>query len=142
MHFVGRIAYDQYRAVLRLSAVHVYLTYPFVLSWSVLEAMAAGCAVVASDTAPVREVMVDGVNARLVPFFDTAALAATVAKLLGDPGQRAALGGAARATIVERYDLATVCLPRQLRWVDGLAAYPSGVAPLPRRSPHGRVRGC
>lgn len=122
VHFVGRIAYDDYRAVLRLSSVHAYLTYPFVLSWSVLEAMAAGGAVVASDTAPVREVMADGVNARLVPFFDTAGLAATVAELLADPGQRAALGAAARATIVERYDLGTVCLPRQLRWVDALAA--------------------
>lgn len=121
VHFLGHLPYESYRAVLRLAAVHVYLTYPFVLSWSVLEAMAAGRAIVASDTAPVREVLRDGFNARLVPFFDSAALAAAVDALLAMPERRAALGGAARATAVAEYDRETICLPRQLAWVDALA---------------------
>ena len=126
VHFLGHIPYGQYRAVLLLSAVHAYLTYPFVLSWSLLEAMAAGRAIVASDTAPVREVLQDGVNARLVPFFDHAGFASSIAALLDAPDQRAALGAAARAAVVAGYDRDTVCLPRQLRWVDALAAIPRG----------------
>ena len=69
-HFLGRVPRAQYIKVLQVSAVHVYLTYPFVLSWSLLEAMACGCAVVASDTAPVKELIEDRVNGRLVGFGD------------------------------------------------------------------------
>lgn len=69
MHFLGKLPYAQYRRVLQVSAVHVYLTYPFVLSWSLLEALGSGCAVVASDTAPVREVIWDGENGMLVDYL-------------------------------------------------------------------------
>jgi glycosyltransferase involved in cell wall biosynthesis len=124
VHFVGRIPYDSYIALLQVSTVHVYLTYPFVLSWSLMEAMSAGCAIVASDTAPVREVMRDGETGVLVDFFDTAALAGAVGALADDPARRAALGAAARQHVVARYDLENVCLPQQFDWVARLAGGP------------------
>jgi glycosyltransferase involved in cell wall biosynthesis len=74
-HFMGRLPRAEYIKVLQVSAAHVYLTYPFVLSWSLLEAMACVVNLVASDTAPVREVVTDGVNGRLVPFFDPGVIA-------------------------------------------------------------------
>lgn len=81
-HFVGRLPYSDYVKVLQISAAHVYLTYPFVLSWSLLEAMACGCLIVGSDTAPVREVVRDGLNGRLRDFFDPVAIAENVLEAL------------------------------------------------------------
>lgn len=124
VHFVGQIPYPQFLALLQVSTVHVYLTYPFVLSWSLLEAMSAGCAIVASDTAPVREAIVHGRTGRLVDFFDPARLAAETVALLGDPAERARLGRQARELAVGRYDLRGFCLPRQLAWVGELAGQP------------------
>ena len=121
VHFVGALPYDAFVALLQVSTVHVYLTYPFVLSWSLLEAMSAGCAIVASDTAPLREVIVAGETGRMVGFFDRRALADAVCGLLADAGERARLGSNARAFAQARYDLKTVCLPRQIDWVDSLA---------------------
>lgn len=123
VHFVGRLAYPDFVQLLQLSIVHVYLTYPFVLSWSLLEAMSAGCAIVASATAPVREAIEHGVSGRLVDFFDPAALAGEIAALLEDKEQRAVLGARARAVAIQRYDLQGVCLPRQLAWVQALAGH-------------------
>ena len=129
VHFVGQLPYPGFIRLLQVSTVHVYLTYPFVLSWSLLEAMSVGCAIVASDTAPLREAIVDGSTGRLVSFFDAAALADTVAELCADAPARQQLGAAARDHAVSRYDLHTVCLPRQVAWVDALlAAGPSGSA--------------
>lgn len=85
VHFLGKLPYAQYRRMLQVSAVHVYLTYSFVLFWSLLEALASGCAVVASDTAPVREVIQHGENRLLVDFFDGEQLVAAIQKLLADP---------------------------------------------------------
>ena len=104
-----------------MSTVHVYLTYPFVLSWSLLEAMSAGCAIVASDTTPLREAIRHGETGQLVDFFDPAALAQQVIALSENPVERARLGERARAFAMENYDLETRCLPRQMVWVQGLA---------------------
>jgi glycosyltransferase involved in cell wall biosynthesis len=121
VHFLGQLPYGQFVPLLQLSTVHVYLTYPFVLSWSLLEAMSAGCAIVASDTEPVREAITHGVTGRLVPCLDPDALARTVAELLGDAEARRRLGANARALACDRYDVRRVCLPRQLDWVAKLA---------------------
>lgn len=95
VHFLGKIPYDRYRLLLQISAAHVYLTYPFVLSWSLLEAMATGCLVIGSDTPPVREVIQHGVNGLLVPFFDQARLVRTLQHALSHPMDYQALRNAA-----------------------------------------------
>jgi glycosyltransferase involved in cell wall biosynthesis len=122
VHFVGHIPYDRFVGLLQLSTVHVYLTYPFVLSWSLLEAMSAGCAIVASDTQPLREAIRHGETGVLVDFFDHDAIADRVCELLDSPQERARLGGNARAFAVANYDLRTICLPRQLMWVKSLSS--------------------
>lgn len=95
-HFLGKLPYAQYLNVLRVSAAHVYLTYPFVLSWSLLEAMACGAPIVGSDTAPVRELIRDGVNGRLVPFSDAEAIAAGAIEMLESRSAARAMGQQAR----------------------------------------------
>lgn len=122
VHFLGRIPYDQFLRLLQVSRVHVYLTYPFVLSWSLLEAMSCEAAIVAGDTAPVREVITQGATGRLVDFFDRDALVDEVCALLDDADERARLGGNARDLIRAQYDLRSICLPRQVTWVSDLAA--------------------
>ena len=122
VHFLGRIPYAAYVNVLQVSRCHVYLTYPFVLGWSCIEAMSAGCLVVGSATAPVEEVIAQGHNGLLVDFFDSDALAATVIDALASPSKVAHLRAAARATAVQRYDLESVCLPQQLQLLERLAA--------------------
>ncbi len=121
VHFLGMLPRARFTALLQLSTVHVYLTYPFVLSWSLLEAMSTGCAIVASDTAPVREVIGHDVTGRLVDFFSPDVIAETVAGLLADAPARARLGAAARELACAQYDLRAICLPRQLAWVESLA---------------------
>ncbi len=118
--FLGRVPYPTYLKVLQVSSAHIYLTYPFVLSWSMLEAMAAGCLVIGSDTAPVREVVTDGRNGLLTDFFDPAALAEMVSRALDDPEAAQAMRRAARATVVERYRLED-CLARQVALIEGAA---------------------
>ena len=115
VHFLGGLPYRDYLRVLQVSACHVYLTYPFVLSWSCLEAMSVGCTVVASNTEPVREVIDDGVDGLLTDFFDVAALSQRVVSALEGHQTLAGLGTASRQKIVERYDLQTICLQGQLQ---------------------------
>ena len=121
VHFMGTLSSAMYRRALKVSAAHVYLTYPFVLSWSLIEAMSTGCAVVASDTAPVRDVIADGENGLLVPFFAPERIADGVAEILRDPSRFRAMREAARRTAVETFDLQRVCLPRLMRLVTGQA---------------------
>jgi glycosyltransferase involved in cell wall biosynthesis len=121
LQFTGRLPYADYLALLRRSSAHVYLTYPFVLSWSLLEAMSAGCLVVASRTPPVEEVITDGRNGLLFDFFSTEGLAAAVDEALRRREDFEALRINARRTVLERYDLRRVCLPAQMRLLEGLA---------------------
>jgi glycosyltransferase involved in cell wall biosynthesis len=111
VHFTGSLPYANYLSALHVSSAHVYLTYPFVLSWSLLEAMSAGCLVIGSDTAPVREV-INETNGLLVPFFDAAALAEQVTDALAHPRRFRSVRVQARRTVLDRYDLARICLPK------------------------------
>lgn len=120
IHFLGNLPYEQFTVLLQLSTVHVYLTYPFVLSWSLLEAMSVGCAIVASDTQPLHEAIKHNETGRLVDFFSPGALADEVCALLDNPDERARLGRNARLFAHSNYDLQRVCLPRQLEWVEAL----------------------
>ena len=121
VHFLGRIPYAALRNVFRVSAAHVYLTYPFVLSWSALEAMACGCLLVASRTEPVQEVITHGRNGLLVDFFESNALADTLDAALSRPRDFDGLRASARETIVSRYAL-DACLERQIALLHDLAA--------------------
>ncbi|HCY86864.1 MAG TPA: glycosyl transferase family 1, partial [Desulfobacteraceae bacterium] len=103
VHFIEPLPYGKYLEVLQASTVHVYLTVPFVLSWSLLEAMACGCLVVASDTQPVKEVIQDGVNGVLTPFFDTKKLAEKVTACLEYPSFMDKIRENARQTVESRY---------------------------------------
>ncbi len=119
VHFVGKLPYADYLSLLSISSAHLYLTYPFVLSWSCVEAMAAGCMMIASDTSPVREVIKDGENGLLFPFFDEGKLVETVCRALDDRALSGRLRANARATVVKSYDLRD-CLRQQLLLVQEL----------------------
>ena len=116
VHFTDLLPYDEYLQVLQASSVHIYLTRPFVLSWSMLEALSTGCLIVASDTAPVTEVIEDNVNGLLVNFFDPQQISDRVIEALDNPERMAAIRDRARKTILENYDLANL-LPQHLQWV-------------------------
>ncbi|MEE2861372.1 MAG: glycosyltransferase [Pseudomonadota bacterium] len=122
VHFLGRVPYGDYLSLLRVARVHCYLTYPFVLSWSLTEAMAAGAYVIGSDTEPVRELIRDGQNGRLVSFFDIPALSAALVRGLAEDPDAPAIRAAARQTIVSGYDLHSYSLPRQIAWVESRGA--------------------
>jgi glycosyltransferase involved in cell wall biosynthesis len=124
VHFVGKVNYPVFLALLSCSTVHVYLTYPFVLSWSLLEAMACECAIVASDTSPLREAIIDGKTGKLVDFFNEAQLARSVIELLQDPKRRMQLGEAARQHVITHYDLKRVCLPELVKLIHTLGHQP------------------
>ncbi|MEL6940099.1 MAG: glycosyltransferase family 4 protein [Cyanobacteria bacterium J06598_1] len=116
IHFTGLLKYAEYLQVLQASDVHVYLTYPFVLSWSMLEAMATGCVVVGSRTQPVEEVIQDGVNGLLVDFFQPERIVERVIEVLEHPSKMQTMRAQARQTIVDQYNLANL-LPRHLEWI-------------------------
>ena len=118
VHFLGQVAYPIYLALLQISTVHVYLTYPFVLSWSCIEAMSVGCAIVGSDTSPVREVITHNETGRLVNFLSPSEISSQVIDLIENPSERERLGFNARQYVLERYDRNSVCLPQQIEWVE------------------------
>jgi glycosyltransferase involved in cell wall biosynthesis len=120
VHFLGRVPYGKFLSLLQVSSAHVYLTYPFILSWSLVESMAAGCLVVASRTAPVEEVITDRRNGRLVDFFDPVGIAETVTGVLDAPDHHAPLRKAARDTAVQHFDLNAVTLPRHMALIRDL----------------------
>jgi glycosyltransferase involved in cell wall biosynthesis len=120
VHFLGNLPYENYLRVIRVGRVHVYLTMPFVLSWSLLEAMSMEATVVASDVAPVREAVTHGETGLLVDFFDPEALAAQIVAVLADPAAHAPLGRAARAHVVAGYDFLTQCLPAHVAAINAL----------------------
>ena len=120
IHFLGRIPHPQLMGLLQASWVHVYLSYPFVLGWSLLEAMACGCCVVGSTGMPVQEVIRNGVEGVLVPMTDPALLAQAVLGCLADGRRRAQFGQAARQAALA-WDQ-KVTLPR----LAALVANPSG----------------
>ena len=122
VHFVGKLSYPNFVQLLQISSVHVYLTYPFVLSWSLLEAMSTGCAIVGSSTAPVKEVIKHNETGILFDFFNPAILAEQVNFLLNDSDTRLRLGHSARELIMQNYDLHNLCLPSQRKWVESILA--------------------
>jgi glycosyltransferase involved in cell wall biosynthesis len=118
LHFTGRLPYSEYLQVLQASSAHIYLTRPFVLSWSMLEAMSTGCLLIASDTPPVLEVIEDGKNGLLVDFFSPQQIANKVNAALDNSPDMIPIRAAARKTIINNYDLATL-LPQHLNWLLG-----------------------
>ena len=122
VHYVGQIRHDVLINAMQVSSAHVYFTYPFVLSWSMLEAMACGGLIIGSDTPPVREVIRHGTNGLLTDFFNPEALADKVIDALAFPERYRPLREAARHTVVNNYDV-RVCLPRQIRMLERLATH-------------------
>lgn len=117
VHFMGKVPYDQFTALMQVSRAHAYLTYPFVLSWSMIEAMSAGAHVVGSATAPVQEVITPGQNGTLVDFFDIPGWSAALTEALANPDKFQPLRAAARQTALDRYDQ-RVLLPRMIDFVE------------------------
>lgn len=116
LHFTGSLPYSQYLQVIRASSVHVYLTRPFVLSWSMLEVMSTGGLVLGSKTPPVEEVIEDGVNGLLVDFFAIDRIVERIEEVLDHPDKMANLRVKARETIQEKYDLSRL-LPEHIDWI-------------------------
>ncbi|MGB5863387.1 MAG: glycosyltransferase family 4 protein [Sulfitobacter sp.] len=120
VHFLGRVPYEDYQKIIQISRCHIYLTMPFVLSWSLLETMSMEATIVAADVAPVREAMTHGETGLLVDFHDPAALARQVVDVLERPADFAHLGPAARKHVVENYDFLTKCLPVHIAEINAL----------------------
>ncbi|KMQ96001.1 glycosyl transferase [Lasius niger] len=120
VHFIEYLPYDSFVSLLQRSWAHVYLTYPFVLSWSLREAMAIGCPLVASDTAPVKEFLTESVHARLVPFLEPKEIAEKVIELLEDREQAHRLGLAVRREAETRMEM-NLCLTLYQELIDSIA---------------------
>lgn len=120
VHFLGKVPYEDLCRIIRISRCHIYLTMPFVLSWSLLESMAMQATVVAADVAPVREAVSHGETGMLVDFFDPGALADQVVDVLTNPADYAHLGPNARAHVLEHYDFLSRCLPEHINQINAL----------------------
>ncbi len=119
IHFTGFLAYNDILHLFQLSSAHVYLTAPYVLSWSLLEAMGCGCLVVASATTPIEEVIDSGVHGLLVPFGDAAALASQLLEALAEPRKFNPLRLEARRRIYTHFELER-CLEKRIKWMQQL----------------------
>lgn len=119
VHFTGALPFEDYIKLLQISSVHVYLTYPFVLSWSLLNALATECCVIASNTAPIIEVIKDNKNGLLVDFFDTDAIAEKIEYALNNQSKMKMIRQNARKTILENYDTKN-CLLKQIKYIQEL----------------------
>lgn len=122
VHFVGRTSYADFCKIIQLSTCHIYLTVPFILSWSLLEAMSMGAVVVANDVEPVKEAITHQETGLLVDFFDSDALAKQVVDVLARPKDYAHIGQQARDHVVKTYDFLSVCLPQHLEQMNALVA--------------------
>jgi glycosyltransferase involved in cell wall biosynthesis len=105
IHFLGKIPYERHLKLLQRSDAHVYLSYPFVASWSLREALACGCVVVGGDTPTVTEFVRHDENGMIVPFLDSPAIAQMVLRVLEDERLAAKLRTAARADAEQKLDL-------------------------------------
>jgi glycosyltransferase involved in cell wall biosynthesis len=133
LHFAGQLPYAEFLKVLQISSAHVYLTYPFVLSWSFLEAMSTGCVMIGSDTAPVREIIEDGRNGLLVPFFDSDGIADRVVEVLTRPSKFSQMRARARQHVLDHFDMERLCIPRMIELMkgsDAMSPLVPGVAAL------------
>ena len=120
IHFLGRVPVLDYQRIIQVSRCHVYLSMPFVLSWSTLESMSMGATIIASDVAPVREAMTHGETAILVDYFDHEAIARQIVDVLSRPEDYAHLGPAARQHVIDTYDFESKCLSVHLREINAL----------------------
>ena len=120
VHFFGQVPFSEYQKLVQISRCHIYLTMPFVLSWSLLESMSMGATIVASDVDPVREAITHGETGLLVNFFDHDALAKQVIDVVSRPKDFAHIGKAAREHVVETYDFLTKCLPEHIAQINAL----------------------
>jgi glycosyltransferase involved in cell wall biosynthesis len=116
--FLGKVPYTDYVRILQISTAHVYLTYPFVLSWSMLEAMSLGCVIVGSRTPPVQEVIEDGKNGVLVNFFSPQEIVDAVERVCESKDRMQEMRTAARQTIIDRFDFNSICVPQQIRLIE------------------------
>lgn len=122
VHFVGKVTHERMIDAFSVSAGHVYYTYPFVLSWSLVEAMGCECLIIGSDTPPLRDAVEPGMNGVLHPFFDIKALSRAMTDAIREPERFAAMRTAARETALARFDRSTVGLPAWLRIIDEVLA--------------------
>ncbi len=121
LHFVGHLPYGAYLKLLQISSAHIYLTVPFVLSWSMLEAMSSGCVLIGSNTAPVREVIEDGKNGLLVDFFSPQNIADTAIEVVNNQHKYENMRQQARQTVLDRYDLKKL-IPLHQQLIEQVAA--------------------
>lgn len=120
LHMPGLQPLETFKKLMQITSAHVYLTVPFVLSWSLMEAMSTGALIVGSDTDPVREVITDGENGVMVDFFDTDALVSKLCHILDNKAEYHPLKERARATILERY-AAEDLLPQYWQLIQSVA---------------------
>ena len=122
VHFLGIVDFRILISLFQISSLHIYLTYPFVLSWSLLEAMACECLILGSNTAPVKEVINNNSNGILVDFFDKKKISKIVTDVLKNPNKYKKLRKEARNSVIKNYDLKTICLPKQINLIEKLLA--------------------